>query len=114
MALVGASIRKRELAEKIKLQKQKEKQQKIEERLQALALKRQEDRHLQHIKSKTKAEQIQQKQKAAIEYERQKIIQVLIEWTKKERIRKRTREMRLAQEKEEKCKKVENKYTLEQ
>ncbi|XP_076226161.1 uncharacterized protein LOC116426493 [Nomia melanderi] len=110
MTLVGASIRKREQAEKVKLQKQKEKQQKIEERLHALALKKQEDRHLQYIKSKAKAEQIQQKQKVAIENERHKIIQVLIEWTKKERIRKKTREMRLMQEKEEKCQKVEKKW----
>ncbi|XP_076659668.1 uncharacterized protein LOC143362984 [Halictus rubicundus] len=110
LGLVGASIRKREQAKKLKLQKQKEKEQKDEERLQTLMLKREEERQLRLIKSKAKAELIQQKQKAAIEHERHKIINVLIEWTKKERIRKKTREMRLAQEREEKREKLERKW----
>nr|XP_033338350.1 golgin subfamily A member 6-like protein 6 [Megalopta genalis]XP_033338351.1 golgin subfamily A member 6-like protein 6 [Megalopta genalis] len=110
LEIMRTSIKRREQARKLKLQKQKEEQQKIEERLIALKLKKQEDRQLQFLKSKAKAELIQQKQKAAIEHERHKIISVLVGWTKKERVRKKTREMRLVQEREEKRQKVEKKW----
>ncbi|XP_078033834.1 uncharacterized protein LOC144468311 [Augochlora pura] len=110
LEIMQTSIRKREQARRLQLQRQKEKQQKIEERLIALKLKKQEDRQLQFLKSKAKAELIQQKQKAAVEHERHKIISVLVGWTKKERIRKKTREMRLIHEKEEKRQKLEKKW----
>ncbi|XP_017752680.1 PREDICTED: fibrous sheath-interacting protein 2 [Eufriesea mexicana] len=110
MELRKSVIKEKKLAEKLKLQKQKEKQKKIEERLKALIVKKREAQHLRYIKSKERAELIQQKQKAAADIRRQRIIQTLLEWSKKERIRKRMMEMRLAGEREQKRKNVEEKY----
>ena len=94
----------------MKLQRQKEKQKKIEERLQALAQRKKEAQQMRYIKSKEKAETIKQKQIAAVNIRRQRINQVLLEWRKKERIRKKMMEMRLAQEQKEKHKIVKHKY----
>lgn len=110
MEIRKSAIKEHKLAEKLKLQKQKENQKKIEERLQALIVRKQEAQHLRYIKSKERAEMIQQKQKAAADIRRQRIIQTLLEWSKKERIRKRMMEMRLADEREQRCKNVEEKY----
>ncbi|XP_043255370.1 fibrous sheath-interacting protein 2 [Colletes gigas] len=110
MKLRTAIIRSQKIAEKLKLQRQKEKQEKIEERLHALLLRKQEAQNLQRVESKKRAEQIQQKQKAAADRERHKIIQTLLEWRRKEQIRKRTRDTRLAHEREEKRKMVEQKW----
>ncbi|XP_076165921.1 uncharacterized protein LOC143145942 isoform X2 [Ptiloglossa arizonensis] len=108
--LRSSIIKNRKIAEQLQLQKQKEKQQKIEERLHILSLRKQEDRNLQRIKSKTHAEHIQQKRKAAAEHERHKIIQTLLEWRRKEHKHKQTMKMRLAIEQEEKQKLVEQKW----
>lgn len=110
MEIRKSAIKEHKLAEKLKLQKQKENQKKIEERLQALIVRKQEAQHLRYIKSKERAEMIQQKQKAAADIRRQRIIQTLLEWSKKERIRKRMMEMRLADEREQRRKNVEEKY----
>lgn len=110
MEIRKSAIKEHKLAEKLKLQKRKENQKKIEERLQALIVRKQEAQHLRYIKSKERAEMIQQKQKAAADIRRQRIIQTLLEWSKKERIRKRMMEMRLADEREQRRKNVEEKY----
>lgn len=110
MELRKSAIMQSKMAEKMKLQKQKEKQRKIDERLQALAQKKKETQQMRYIKSKAHAEIIQQKQMAATDIRRQKIIQTLLEWNRKERIRKKMREMRLAHEQEKKRKIVELKY----
>ncbi|XP_053986050.1 uncharacterized protein LOC128880228 [Hylaeus volcanicus] len=110
MKLRRTIIRNRKIAEKLRLEKQKEKQQKVEERLHMLLLRRQQVQNLQRIKSKTRAEHIRQKQKAAADRERHKIIQTLLEWRRKERIRKKTREMRVSHEQEEKRKLVQQKW----
>ncbi|XP_033360562.1 fibrous sheath-interacting protein 2 [Bombus vosnesenskii] len=110
MELRKSAIMQSKMAEKMKLQKQKEKQRKIDERLQALAQKKKETQQMRYIKSKAHAEIIQQKQIAATDIRRQKIIQTLLEWNRKERIRKKMREMRLAHEQEEKRKIIELKW----
>lgn len=110
MELRKSAITQSKMAEKMKLQKQKEKQRKIDERLQALAQKKKETQQMRYIKSKARAEIIQQKQIAATDIRRQKIIQTLLEWNRKERIRKKMIETRLAHEQEEKRKIVELKY----
>ena len=110
MELRKSAIKQSKMAEKMKLQRQKEKQKKIEERLQALAQRKKEAQQMRYIKSKEKAETIKQKQIAAVNIRRQRINQVLLEWRKKERIRKKMMEMRLAQEQKEKHKIVKHKY----
>lgn len=110
MELRKSTIEQSKMAEKMKLQRQKEKQKKIEERLQALAQKKKEAQQMRYIKSREKAEIIQQKQIAAVNIRRQKIIQTLLEWRKKEHKRKKIMEMRLAREQEEKHKIVKHKY----
>ncbi|KZC06591.1 Fibrous sheath-interacting protein 2 [Dufourea novaeangliae] len=110
MKIRGASIRKRKQAEKLKARQQKEKERKTEERLQALMLKKQEDINLQRLKRSERADLLRQKQKAAADRERKKLIDVLIEWTKKERIRTKTRNTRMNQEREERRMKVERKW----
>ncbi|XP_020718799.2 fibrous sheath-interacting protein 2 [Bombus terrestris] len=110
MELRKSAITQSKMTEKMKLQKQKEKQRKIDERLQALAQKKKETQQMRYIKSKAHAEIIQQKQIAATDIRRQKIIQTLLEWNRKERIRKKMLETRLAHEREEKRKIVELKY----
>lgn len=110
MELRKSAIKQSKMAEKMKLQRQKEKQKKIEERLKTLAQRKKEAQQMQYIKSREKAETIQQKQIAAVNIRRQRIIQTLLEWRKKERIRKKMMEMRLAHEQEKKHKIVKHKY----
>ncbi|CAD1473516.1 unnamed protein product, partial [Heterotrigona itama] len=110
MELRKSAIERSKMAEKMKLQRQKEKQKIIEERLHALAQRKKEAQQMQYIKSRQKAEIIQQKQIAAVNIQRQKIIQALLEWRKKERIRRKMMEMRLAHEQEEKHKIVKHKW----
>ncbi|KOX80780.1 Fibrous sheath-interacting protein 2 [Melipona quadrifasciata] len=110
MELRKSAIKQSKMAEKMKLQRQKEKQKKIEERLQALTQRKKEAQQMQYIKSREKAETIRQKQIAAVNIRRQRIIQTLLEWRKKERTRKKMMEMRLAHEQEEKHKIVKYKW----
>ncbi|KOC64841.1 Fibrous sheath-interacting protein 2 [Habropoda laboriosa] len=110
MDLRSAIIREHTIAEKLKVKQQKQRQKEMEERLQTLLAKKREAQHLQQVKSRERAEMIQQKQKAAADIKRQKLIQTLLEWSKKERRRKRIGEIRLMQEQEEKRKLVEQKW----
>lgn len=105
-----ASIRNREKEERLKRLKQIEKQKKIEERLQTMIQQKQEALRMQRVQIKAHAEELRQKQKAAAEIAREKIIETLLEWRKKEHIRKKKMEIRLAQEREKKLKTVEQKY----
>nr|XP_012153987.1 PREDICTED: calponin homology domain-containing protein DDB_G0272472-like [Megachile rotundata] len=114
MALRRAIIRSRKRAERLKLQKQKEKQQKAEEKVRALIQKHKEDQRLRQIKSAARTEFIKQKQLAAADIRRRRIIQTFLEWNRKERRRRKTRQMRLAQEKEDKRKILEQKWVEKQ
>ncbi|CAK9808375.1 Fibrous sheath-interacting protein 2 [Anthophora plagiata] len=105
-----AVIKEREMAEKLRRKQQKQRQKEMEERLQTLIAKKREAQYLQQLKTRERAEIMQQKQKAAADIKRQRLIQTLLEWSKKERRRKRIREMRLIQEREEKRKMVEQKW----
>lgn len=113
MQIRSSLIREQELAKEMKLQKQKDKQLKLEERLGLLVSQKKEARRLRMIKSKAREETIRQKLRAAANSAQQKIIHTMLEWREKERVRKKITETRLLEEKEQKCKLVEQKYVRE-
>lgn len=110
MELRKFAIKEIKMAERLKRQKQRAIKKKIEKRLILLELQKREAQQMRYMKSIQKAELIQQKQKAAQAIRRQKIIHTLLEWSKKERVRKKMMDLRLIQEREEKRRIVKEKW----
>lgn len=99
----------RKLQEKAKIQAQKEKAKLLKERMKLLIITKHEEQMKRAAKAKARCESIKQKQKLAAEIEQQKKINTLVDWRKKEHIRKKAREARLKYIQEQKIMAIEEK-----
>ncbi|KAL2728992.1 fibrous sheath-interacting protein 2 isoform X1 [Vespula squamosa] len=102
----------RKLQEEAKIQAQKEKAKLLKERMKLLIITKHEEQMKRAAKAKARCESIKQKQKLAAEIERQKKINTLVDWRKKEHIRKKAREARLKYIQEQKIMAIEEKWKL--
>lgn len=95
------------LEKELKIRKQRERAHKTVRRLQLLKFIRQEEQRMINIKRKKRAEQIRQKCKIATEIARRKVIDVLVNWKKKDKGRKEAKNLRLIDVKQQKQKVIE-------
>lgn len=100
-------MQQRLLQKELRIQKQRERARKTEQRLQLLKFIRQEEQRLLNIKRKKRAEQTRQKCKIAAEIARRKVIDVLVDWKKKDKGREKAKNMRLIDIKQQKQKIIE-------
>ncbi|XP_072754977.1 uncharacterized protein [Anoplolepis gracilipes] len=107
-------VQQRLLQKESKIQKQKERARKTAQRLQLLKFIRQEEQRLLNIKRKKRAEQIKQKCKTAAEIARRKVIDVLADWKKKDKRRKKTKNIRLINVKQQQQKVIEERWKKRQ
>ncbi|KAF7397633.1 hypothetical protein HZH68_008855 [Vespula germanica] len=102
----------RKLQEEAKIRAQKEKAKILKERMKLLIITKHEEQMMRAAKAKARSESIKQKQKLAAEIEQQKKINTLVDWRKKEHIRKKAREARLKYIQEQKIMAIEEKWKL--
>ncbi|XP_029676129.1 fibrous sheath-interacting protein 2 [Formica exsecta] len=107
-------VQQRLLQKELRIQKQRERARKTEQRLQLLKFIKQEEQRLLNIKRKKRAEQTRQKCKIAAEIARRKVIDVLVDWKKKDKGREKAKNMRLIDIKQQKQKIIEERWKKRQ
>ncbi|XP_046430559.1 golgin subfamily A member 6-like protein 7 isoform X1 [Neodiprion fabricii] len=114
MEATSLLLEKNRLEDEEKMQKQKERQIKIEQRLRDLKFKKIQDKKMRIQKAWEEAEILRRKHEAAAYIERQKIVKTLKRWRDSECQRKTARVKRKLQEKQAKQTAVEEKWRLRQ
>lgn len=99
-----------QLQEELKIQKLKEQSYRTMRRLKLLQLVKREERRLMNIKHEERIEHIRQKCKIAAEITRRKIIDTLMDWKKKDKVRKKAKEKLMLDTEQQKQKEVEERY----
>ncbi|KAI4501942.1 hypothetical protein M0802_002624 [Mischocyttarus mexicanus] len=100
------------LQEEAKIRAQKEKARKLMKRMKLLQITKREEQMKRAASAKARSENIKQKQKLAAEIQEQKKIHTLVDWRKKEHIRKKARDARLKHDQEKKIMAIEEKWKL--
>ncbi|XP_046753533.1 fibrous sheath-interacting protein 2 [Diprion similis] len=114
MEATSLLLEKNRLEEEEKMQKQKERQIKTEQRLKDLELRKMQDKKIRIQKAWEEAEILRRKREAAAYIERQKIVKTLKQWRDSEYQRKTARARRQLEEKQAKQMAVEEKWRLRQ
>ncbi|KAG5324753.1 FSIP2 protein, partial [Acromyrmex heyeri] len=104
-------VQQRLLQEELKTRKLEERAYRTAQRLKLLKLVRREEQRLINIKHDEQIEQIRQKCKIVTEITRRKVIDILADWKKKDKARKKGREERLMNIAQQKQRDMEEKWT---
>ncbi|KAG5348346.1 FSIP2 protein, partial [Acromyrmex charruanus] len=104
-------VQQRLLQEELRTQKLEERAYRTAQRLKLLKLVRREEQRLINIKHDEQIEQIRQKCKIVTEITRRKVIDILADWKKKDKARKKGREERLMNIAQQKQRDMEEKWT---
>ncbi|XP_018402263.1 PREDICTED: fibrous sheath-interacting protein 2 [Cyphomyrmex costatus] len=103
-------VQLRLLQEELRIRKLEERAYRTTRRLKLLKLVRREERRLINIKCDERIEQIRQKCKIAAEITRRKVIDTLVDWKKKDKVRKKGRQKRLMNITQQKQKDMEERW----
>ncbi|XP_015180300.1 PREDICTED: fibrous sheath-interacting protein 2 [Polistes dominula] len=95
--------------EEAKIKAQREKAKKLRKRMKLLEIRKREEQMMRAARAKAHSENIKQKQKLASEIQEQKKIHTIVDWRKKEHMRKKAREARLKHNQEQKIMAIEEK-----